>query len=181
LRRNAWAFAIAVLFTSIAVQSQDEFAARKPAVQVVSIEAAPLTKGKAAPVALKFRVTPGFHVNSNKPNSELLIPTVLKLDTPTDFSLGNIQYPDGEQLSLSFSPSEKLSVYTGDFTVQATARTIGAVRPGSYRVHGELHYQACDNNACYPPKSVPVAFDVKVEKAKPKARGNPAQSPHVHN
>ena len=181
MRRHAWAFAIALLFSSIAVQSQDEFAARKPAVQVVSIEAAPLSKGKAAPVVLKFRVASGFHVNSNKPNSELLIPTALKLDTPTDLSLGNIQYPDGEQLALSFSPTDKLSVYTGDFTVQATARAVGTLRPGSYRVHGELHYQACDNNACYPPKSVPVAFDVKVEKAKPKPRGNPAQSPHVHN
>jgi len=181
LRRHARAFAIALLFSSIAVQSQDEFAARKPAVQVVSIETAPLTKGKAAPVSLKFRVAPGFHVNSNRPNSELLIPTVLKLDTPTDLSLGNIQYPDGEQLSFSFSPNEKLSVYTGDFTVQATARMIGSIRPGSYRVHGELRYQACDNNACYPPKSVPLAFDVKVQKAAPaKGHGNPAQSPHVH-
>lgn len=138
-------------------------------------------KGKAAPVSLKFRVASGFHINSNHPNSELLIPTALKLDTPTDLSLGNIQYPGGEQLSFSFSPNEKLSVYTGDFTVQATARTVGAVRPGTYRVHGELHYQACDNNACYPPKSVPVAFDVKVQKAPVKARSNPAQSPHVHN
>jgi hypothetical protein len=163
------------------VQSQDEFAARKPAVNVVSIDTAPLMKGKASPVTLKFRVASGFHVNSNRPNSELLIPTVLRLNTPTDLSLGNIQYPDGEQLSFSFSPNDKLSVYTGDFTVQATARTIGSIHPGSYRVHGELHYQACDNNACYPPKSIPIAFDLKVQKAPKKARSNPAQSPHVHN
>jgi hypothetical protein len=140
-----------------------------------------LQKGKSAAVTLNFRVAKGFHINSNHPNSELLIPTALKLDPPTDLSLGNIQYPAGEQLSFAFAPDEKLSVYTGDFSVQATARTIGAIRAGNYRVRGELKYQACDNSACYPPKSLPVAFDVKVGNAPPKPRHNPAQSPNVHN
>lgn len=172
--------AIVTLFTAIAAQSQSEFSASKPSVQVVRVESAPLMKGKGAPITLSFRVAPGFHVNSNHPNSELLIPTVLRLDPPTDLTLGNIQYPEGQQLAFAFSPDEKLSVYTGDFTVQATARMIGTMRPGSYRVHGELRYQACDNSACYPPKSVPVAFDLKVEKPAVKARPNPAQSPDIH-
>jgi hypothetical protein len=95
--------------------------------------------------------------------------------------VGNIKYPDGQQLSFAFAPDEKLSVYSGDFTVQATARTIGAIRPGSYRVRGELRYQACDNSACYPPKTMQVGFDVKVAKALPPVHHNPAQSPDVHN
>jgi hypothetical protein len=110
-----------------------------------------------------------------------LIPTTLHLDPPTDLSLGNIQYPAGEQLSFAFSPDEKLSVYTGNFTVTATARTVGSIRTGNYRVHGELRYQACDDHACYPPRSAPVAFDVHV--APPpstRSHGNPAQSPNVH-
>ena len=149
--------------------------------QILHIESGPLQKGKAAPITLSFRVASGFHVNSNHPNSELLIPTILRLDPPTDLTLGNITYPDGQQLAFAFSPDEKLSVYTGDFTVQATARILGTVRPGSYRVHGELRYQACDNSACYPPKSLPVAFDLKVEKPAPtKVHHNPAQSPDVH-
>ncbi len=172
--------AVVALGAAVAAQSQSEFSAPKPSVQVVGVESAPLLKGKAAPITLNFRVAQGFHVNSNHPNSELLIPTVLRLDPPTDLTLGNIQYPEGQQTAFAFSPDEKLSVYTGDFKVQATARMMGTLRPGSYRVHGELRYQACDNSACYPPKSLPVAFDVKVEKAAVKARPNPAQSPDVH-
>src|SRR6266481_1520255 len=52
--------------------------------------------------------------------------------------------------------------------------------PGPYTVHVELKYQACDNNSCYPPKKVPVAFTVNVSpapKTAPRAHGN-AQSPH---
>jgi hypothetical protein len=47
-------------------------------------------------------------------------------------------------------------------------------------MHGVLRYQACDNAACYPPKTVPVRFDVKVVKEPTTGRRNPAQSPHVH-
>ncbi len=161
--------------------AQNEFSSPKPSVQVLQVESAPLLKGQSAAIKVSFRVAKGFHVNSNHPNSELLIPTVLRLDPPTDLTLGNIQYPEGQQLAFAFSPDDKLSVYTGDFAVQATARMIGTLRPGSYRVHGELRYQACDNSACYPPKSVPVAFDVKVEKPAAKPHHNPAQSPDVHN
>jgi len=55
-----------------------------------------------------------------------------------------------------------------------------SVVPGKYVMHGVLRYQACDNAACYPPKTVPVSFDVKVGKEPTTGRRNPAQSPHVH-
>jgi hypothetical protein len=53
---------------------------------------------------------------------------------------------------------------------------------GTYRVHGQFRYQACDNRACYPPTSVPIQFDVSIAKAKSTTEyHNPPQSPHIHN
>jgi hypothetical protein len=52
---------------------------------------------------------------------------------------------------------------------------------GKYAVHGELKYQACDNAACYPPKKIPVDFQVKVVKGAAPVRRNPRQSPHIHS
>ena len=181
MRIKRWISAMIALLLPLGVAAQSEFSSAKPSVDLVKIDSAPLIKGKAATVTLNFRVASGFHINSNKPNSELLIPTVLKLSPPTDLSLGNIQYPSGEQVSFAFSPDEKLSVYTGNFSVQATARTIGSIHVGSYRVHGELKFQACDNSACYPPKSIPVNFDVQVQNEPKAPRKNPAQSPNAHN
>ena len=132
-------------------------------------------------VNLNFRVPKGYHINSNAPKSEFLIPTALKMDVPTDIALGKIDYPAGEDLSFPFSPDEKLNVYTGDFTIAVTVHPLRSVVPGKYAMHGVLRYQACDNAACYPPKTVPVNFEVKVVKEKPGQRKNPAQSPHVHN
>jgi len=132
-------------------------------------------------VDLNFRVAKGFHINSNTPKSEFLIPTSLKMDVPTDIALGRIAYPAGQDLSFPFSPDEALNVYTGDFTITVAVHPLKSVVPGKYVMHGVLRYQACDNAQCFPPKTQPVSFDVKVVKEKAGPSHNPAQSPHVHN
>jgi len=140
-----------------------------------------VTRGKPGTVTLNFRVGPGFHINSNKPSSEFLIPTTLKLDAPTDIVIGKVSYPKGEDMSFPFASGEKLNVYTGDFAVRVVVRPLHNVVPTKYAIHGNLKYQACDNAACYPPKQLPLSFEVKVAKgAETAPRHNPAQSPHAH-
>jgi hypothetical protein len=147
---------------------------------------APLTSvraGTPGEVELRFRVSPGFHINSNTPKSEFLIPTVLKLNPPTDIVIGKITYPKGRDLSFPFAPDEKLNVYSGAFDIAVVVRPLRDVLPTKYMIHGQLRYQACDNAACYPPKNLPLEFEIKVAKATPVrgGRGNPAQSPHIHH
>ncbi|WP_245632172.1 protein-disulfide reductase DsbD N-terminal domain-containing protein [Edaphobacter aggregans] len=108
--------------------------------------------GKKAVVELRFRVTDGFHVNSHTPKSELLIPTNLTLQPAAGVKAEAIEYPAGTEYSFSFEPKEKLDVYSGAFTVKLPV----VAEAGSHTVSGVLRYQACDNAACYPPKSLPV-------------------------
>ena len=138
-----------------------------------------VTRGKPGIVNLHFRVASGYHVNSNKPKLEYLIPTTLKLNPPTDIVVGRITYPNGEEMSFPFAPDEKLSVYGGNFSLAVTVRPLSTVLPGKYSLRGQLRYQACDKASCYPPKSLPVDFEVKIAKAAVH-KGNPAQSPHAH-
>ena len=150
---------------------------------VVSMAPAPLTtitQGKASQVPLAFRVIRGYHINSNQPKSEFLIPTALKIGATTDIIIGGTDYPAGHDMSFAFAPDEKLNVYTGDFQVDVSVRPLRSVLPGKYMLRGNLKYQACDNAACYPPKQLPVSFEVKIAKAAPAPRKNPAQSPHSH-
>jgi len=149
----------------------------------VTMSVAPLVtvvQGKAGTVPLSFRVVRGYHINSNKPKSEFLIPTALKIDATTDIVIGRITYPEGQDMSFPFAPDEKLNVYTGDFQVGVLVRPLRSVQAGRYIVRGRLKYQACDNAACYPPKQLPISFQVRIRKAPPPARKNPAQSPHAH-
>ncbi len=161
---------------------QDISGRKAPSITLFPPGITTVTRSKQGKVVLRFRVNAGFHVNSNTPKSEFLIPTVLKLDAPTDIAVGKITYPAGEEMSFPFSPDEKLSVYTGEFPVSIVIHPLASVVPGKYMLRGELKYQACDNAACYPPKKLPVEFEVKVVKAPPQPsnRPNPAQSPHVH-
>jgi hypothetical protein len=174
-------FAIWVLFLGVLGFAQEDILGKKvPSVTMSPAAAVTLTRGKPGTVDLRFRVPSGFHINSNKPNSEFLIPTALRLNPPTDIVIGKINYPPGEQTALAFAPNEKLSVYTGQFPLSVVVRPLATVVPGKYMVHGELKYQACDNAACYPPKKLPVEFEVKVIKGPPLGHKNPRQSPHIH-
>ena len=161
-------------------------AQESPGKKVPSVSLAPpglttVTRGKAGTVELNFRVGSGFHINSNAPKSEYLIPTTLHLDAPTDIVVGKITYPAGEDTSFPFAPDEKLNVYSGEFALNVVVRPLHTVLPGKYVLRGELKYQACDNAACYPPKKLPVEFEVKVVKAAATPKKNPAQSPHAHS
>jgi hypothetical protein len=172
---------LGISLLSVLLRAQEPPGKKTPSVTLSPPPLASVTRGKPNTVELQFHVSSGFHVNSNKPSAEYLIPTVLKLDAPTDIVLGRITYPEGEQMSFAFAPDEKLSVYSGEFDLAVMVRPLASVLPGNYEFHGQLKYQACDNAACYPPKQLPVRFVVKVVKAPPAPKKNPAQSPHIHN
>src|SRR5579872_2947147 len=172
------------LLASIIIMSAMAAAQMPPKAPTVTMSPVPLTttqRAKQTMVDLNFRVPEGFHINSNMPKSESLIPTALKMDLPTDIVLGKIEYPPGKDLTFPFSPDEKLNVYSGDFTVNVTVHPLSSVSPGKYLMRGVLRYQACDNAQCFPPKTLPVSFEVKVVKGPSSHGANPAQSPHIHN
>ena len=141
--------------------------AQEPGAKVPSVTFAPMGKvqvkpGGSATVQLDFRVGSEFHINSNQPKSELLIPTVVKLNGTAPVSVANVNYPAGQDVAFPFAPGEKLSVYSGDFSVTAVIKASAKAASGEYPVSGELHFQACDRRACYPPRSIPVKFEVSV-------------------
>jgi cytochrome c biogenesis DsbD-like protein len=172
-------FASSVVLLAVAAAAQ-EAPTMKPVVSMAPAPVVTITQGKGAPVPLSFRVARGYHINSNKPKSEFLIPTALKIGATTDIVIGGVKYPEGRDMSFAFAPDEKLNVYTGDFELNVTVRPLRSVQPGKYVVRGNLKYQACDNAACYPPKQLPISFEVRIGKAAPPPRKNPAQSPNSH-
>lgn len=150
-----------------------------PALTVAPIGTVVVARGGKAPLNIEMKVNRGFHVNSNKPNDELLLPTVVHLNPPQGIMIVNIEYPEGEELSLPIS-KDKLSVYSGDFAVTADVRIPKSAALGTLRVHGDVKYQACDNRQCFPPKTSPLEFDVRVVKPAVKKKSNyTAESPHV--
>jgi hypothetical protein len=65
-------------------------------------------------------------------------------------------YPQGVEFVLPVDPTTKLDVYTGEFSIHARI----TATPGDHMVEARLRYQACDDNACMPPKTITVPIDV---------------------
>jgi len=130
--------------------------AKDEAVQYLYPEQVTVPAGKPTPVALHFRIKPGLHINSHAPKDEFLIPTVLSIPDSSGVQLQSATYPQGTEFELPVEPGTKLTVYTGEFEIQT--RIVS--QPGDHMVEAKLHYQACDANACLPPKTITVPIDV---------------------
>jgi hypothetical protein len=112
--------------------------------------------GKPALVKLHFRVGEGLHINSHAPREEFLIPTTLEFPDGSGVKLENVDYPAGGEFAFPDDPKSKLSVYVGEFTIDAHIRA----EKGNHLVEAKLHYQACNNAQCLPPRTATVAVDV---------------------
>ena len=180
LRKRSAFPTLVLLFLAVSVGAADEPQPSHVYVIFEGASSATVSSAKPTDVELTFRVKDGFHVNSNKPNSELLIPTTLKLEPRSDLSTATITFPPGKDISFPFDPSEKLNVYSDAFTVKVKVLAAHTAGTGNITVHGQLRYQACSDTACYPPKTIPFQFDVNVLGGSGKRHGGTPQSLHIH-
>ena len=125
-------------------------------VQYLFPEQVTIPAGKPSAVALHFRIAQGLHINSHLPNDDYLIPTNFSIPDGIGVQLEAADYPAGSTITLPVDPQTKLSVYTGDFVIQT--RLVST--PGDHLVEGKLHYQACSQSQCFPPKTITVPIDV---------------------
>lgn len=134
--------------------------------QFIAYAAEPQTLplGKPAVLELHFQVEHGYHVNSHRPKSELLIPTRIELQPAAGVQVVDMEYPPGQEYTLAFAPREKLDVYADSFLVKVQVKSAAA---GMYSLHGALKYQACDKAACYPPRLLPIDIVFTVAPAPP--------------
>jgi Disulphide bond corrector protein DsbC. len=135
---------------------QNRSAAKNDAVQYLFPEQVTVAAGKSTPVALHFRIAQGMHINSHTPADEFLIPTVFSMPANEGVKLDGATYPSGALITLPSDPKTKLSVYTGEFIIQAKIVS----QPGDHLVQAKLHYQACNDSQCLPPRTITVPIDV---------------------
>ncbi len=131
-------------------------ASKPAAVEFLYPEQVTVPAGKPTRLTLHFRIAPGLHINSHTPREDELIPTVYSIPEGSGVCLDGAVYPPGSDFTLPLDPKTKLSVYTGEFIIQARI----VATPGDHLIEARLRYQACDNNACMPPKTITAAIDV---------------------
>jgi thioredoxin:protein disulfide reductase len=104
-------------------------------------------------IAVKANVDEEWHINSNTPNEDYLIPSALIIDTSSGIKIKQVFYPKAKDLTLSFSDTP-LSVWEEEFYLGALLQLPENIKPGEYRIPLTLEYQACNDVTCLAPTEV---------------------------
>ena len=104
-------------------------------------------------------ILPGFHVNSDKPKDEYLIPLKLTWSSGP-LEAQSISYPKPEEISVG---GQRVLVFTGTFQITTSFKTAEHAPAGASTMKGKLRYQACDDQRCFRPMTVDVTVPVSVQ------------------
>lgn len=153
------ALAWMALAVCAAIAPAQTFQGRQVASVVPSLPVA-LEPGKQIEVPLQVRIRSGYHINSNKPAEEYLIPTRLTWDA-APLTVRNITYPKAEIVTYAFS-EQPLSVYSGIIVLKTSFAVPKQVPASLAEIKGRLRYQACNDKECLPPATLEVSVPVKL-------------------
>jgi hypothetical protein len=107
-------------------------------------------------------VMAGYHVNSDKPAEEYLIPLKLTWTATGALEPGAIVYPKPSLEKYEFA-EKPLSVLTGSFDLVANFKVAPNAPAGPGSAAGKLRYQACNNRACFAPKTIDVTVSYQIQ------------------
>lgn len=136
--------------------------AQPPQVQIETLVAAEgAAAGATLRAAIRVYLAPGFHVNSNKPLEDFLIPTALNLSPPDGITMTEITYPEAGLLEQK-GAEIPLAVFEERFAIGVLLALANDLPVGTYTVPGTLRYQACDETMCYMPTTATFDWSVRV-------------------
>ena len=111
---------------------------------------------------IPLSIESGFHINSNKPTEEYLIPLKLAWTSTGALEGGQIEYPKPTLEKYEFA-DKPISVLTGDINLLANFKVAANAPAGPGAASGKLRYQACNNRACFAPKTVDVTVLYQIQ------------------
>lgn len=133
----------------------------------VSLDKVP--RGQTFEAAVVVNIAKGFHMNSNKPSEDYLIPTTITPNPPAGIKVVDTIYPPGQMKTFTFSPKKPLNVYTDSVTLKLKLAAESSAPLGAVSVPATLRYQACNDTACLPPVKIPVTLNLDIAAAGTKA------------
>lgn len=117
--------------------------------------------GKSAEAQLKLTIKEGYHINANPP-SRYQIATQLTLEQSEGITAGEPKYPASLTRKFSFS-DEPLAVYEKEATISVPVNAQAEAAKGERSIPARLRFQACDDQVCYPPKTLQVSIPLVVK------------------
>jgi len=130
-----------------------------------AITTPPATAGAAAgeKVSLVVEMTPNPGIHVYAPGAKDYLPVKLTVKPQADIKVGKLTYPKSEMVHFA-ALNETVPVYHKPFKLLQDVTLAKPAKSGStLAVAGTLEVQACDDQVCFVPESVPVSWTVTIK------------------
>jgi thiol:disulfide interchange protein DsbD len=143
------------------VQAQTE----EPIVSVKVIPSAEKFKpGQTYELSLELSVRAPYHINSDQPTEDFLIPTTVDFAPKKGISFGRVIFPPAEMRKLELSENP-LSIYEGKIEIKTSISVAADFKEKDLLIEGRVGYQACDERSCLAPTDIAFSRKIPVEAA----------------
>ena len=149
----------AVLLLAASLFGQTSLNSLSSVVNVVAPEKIVAKRNTTQPVEFTIQIRNGYHINSNTPADEYLIPLRWTFEGP--LTISEIAYPKPKMQTFPFS-QKPMSVYEGDVKTTAKVTVPAKAAASSQHVIGTLRYQACNDRMCLPPRTLEVKVPIEI-------------------
>ncbi len=130
---------------------------------LVKASAAPvtITAGGKAEARFELAIQKTWHINANPASPDYMIATALEFTGTAGVTTGAPIYPAPAMLNVEFE-NDPLLVLDGTVTVRLPLAAAGSAVNGKHVLKGKLRFQACNDQVCLAPVTIPVELTVTV-------------------
>ncbi len=159
-------FAVALTLASLLaapVRAQEGAVDIPPPAKLVQVHATPvaLTAGAGRTATITLDIASGWHINANPPSPDYMVATTVELAGAGGVILATPVYPPGRAIKLGFEEGE-ISVLDGSVSIALPLVASAQAVDGTHTLTGKIKFQACNDQLCLAPASVPFSLAVTV-------------------
>ncbi len=152
---HIFSFIYVLILSSIAFPQMQDVAQIKVEDKIVSLQ-----QGENFSINVSITVDATWHINSNKPNDDFLIPTEISA-RGNGLKLISVNYPKAKELNFSFS-DKPVSVYEATTNARLSFKASQDAPIGKQKIIVTLDYQACNDISCLPPNSTTAELEIEI-------------------
>jgi hypothetical protein len=135
-----------------------EPSAHDPVTVALATDPAQVKPGGIFQVLLRARVADGYHIYAATPRSKTFTGTSISLKLPDGVeSVSNWSTP------AAISASDGELIFTNSVTFSRSLKVNAEAASGPLSFTGELRFQACNDQLCWPPKTIPFSATLTVQ------------------
>jgi thioredoxin:protein disulfide reductase len=118
--------------------------------------------GGSAEATVRLIIADGYHVNANPPTYSYLKATELKVAPAEGLTAGSPVYPSPVTKKFSFA-EQPLAVYEKEAVISLPINAAATAPSGAHTLNAKLQAQACNNDTCFPPRTIEVPIPVTIK------------------